>query len=566
MKFTVQKKILGGFGILLAIIIFLGLLGINNSDRINRMLNTMYEKELKGISYIKDAQVYITSSNRSEKNLILSKDPAEEARYTERINMYNGKFEEAINNFSITVSNESTDNKIKQIYIYWEEIKPLQQELIKLNSQQNYDAAFKKSQDIRTIIENIDNIILDLTNEMDLHALGAYNDSDILYHSTKNIVIIVLSLSIVLSIITGVVISKNISKPIVSMASIASLVAQGNLAVEDIRTKNKDEIGDLAISFNTMIHNLRTLIKGVATASVTVASYSQELSASSEETAAATEQVTRTISELAEGLNNQSQELEISSSNLNKISTSIQGTAIKIESVTQAGIKVSETANQGLNESRNAIEKIELVRQIATRTSEVVTDLNLQSQEIEQIVNVIQGIANQTNLLALNAAIEAARAGEQGKGFAVVAEEIRNLAEQSSISTKKIADLIYNIQDSTKQAVDVIQKGNVDIYDGVEAVNKVGESFESIALEIDIVANQVQQVSEATQAISIGNNETVAAIDNIAAISEQSAASSQEINAAAEEQSASMEEVTKSAQNLAYLANELQDMVSKFQV
>ncbi|ABX42011.1 methyl-accepting chemotaxis protein [Lachnoclostridium phytofermentans] len=566
MKLTVQKKILGGFGILLAIIIFLGLLGISNIDSINRMLNSMYEKELKGISYIKDAQINILSSNRTEKNLILSKDPAEEAMYTERINMYNGKFEEAMNNFSITISNESTDNKIKQIYMYWEEIKPLQQELIKLNSQQNYDAAFKKSQDIRTIIENIDNIILDLTTEMDSHASDAYNNSDILYDRSKNIVIIVLSFSIVLSSITGVVISKNISKPIVFMASIASLVAQGNLAVEDIKTKNKDEIGDLAISFNTMIHNLRTLIKGVATASVTVASYSQELSSSSEETAAATEQVTRTISELAEGLNNQSQELEISSSNLNKISTSIQGTAIKIESVTQAGIKVSETANQGLNESRNAIEKIELVRQVATRTSEVVTDLNLKSQEIEQIVNVIQSIANQTNLLALNAAIEAARAGEQGKGFAVVAEEIRNLAEQSSNSTKKIADLIYNIQDSTKQAVDVIQKGNVNIYDGVEAVNKVGDSFESIAAEIDIVANQVQQVSDATKAISIGNNETVAAIDNIAAISEQSAASSQEINAAAEEQSASMEEVTKSAQNLAYLANELQDMVSKFQV
>ena len=350
------------------------------------------------------------------------------------------------------------------------------------------------------------------------------------------------------------------------MSNIASLVAQGNLTVKDISVKNKDEIGELATSFNTMIHNLRTLIKGVATASVTVASYSQELSASSEETAAATEQVTHTISELAEGLNNQSQELELSSSNLNYISKNIQSTAIKIEAVTEASINVSETANKGLDASRNAIEKIELVRQIATRTSEVVTDLNLQSQEIEQIVNVIQGIASQTNLLALNAAIEAARAGEQGKGFAVVAVEIRNLAEQSSKSAKKIADLIYNIQDSTKQTVDVIQKGNVDIYDGVEAVNKVGDFFESIAAKIDIVANQVQQVSEATHAISLGNNETVAAIDNIAAISEQSAASSQEINAAAEEQSASMDEVTKSAQNLAYLANELQDMVSKFQV
>ena len=186
MKLTVQKKILGGFGILLFIIIILGLLGISSIDSINRMLNSIYEKELQGLSYIKDAQIYITSSNRTEKNLILSKDPAEEARYTERIKMYNEEFEEAMKNFSLTMSNESTNSKINQIYIHWDEIKSLQQELITLNSQKNYDAAFVKSQNIRSIIENIDNIILDLTDEMELHALRAYNNSDVLYDRTRD--------------------------------------------------------------------------------------------------------------------------------------------------------------------------------------------------------------------------------------------------------------------------------------------------------------------------------------------------------------------------------------------
>ncbi|WP_310229071.1 methyl-accepting chemotaxis protein [Brevibacillus nitrificans] len=111
-------------------------------------------------------------------------------------------------------------------------------------------------------------------------------------------------------------------------------------------------------------------------------------------------------------------------------------------------------------------------------------------------------ISNQTNLLALNAAIEAARAGEAGRGFAVVADEVRKLAEQSSLSAKQITTLIASIQSETEHAVIVMDKSKREVTDGIEKVYEAGHSFERIQSAIEEVAEKIGQVSGATQDIS----------------------------------------------------------------
>lgn len=184
--------------------------------------------------------------------------------------------------------------------------------------------------------------------------------------------------------------------------------------------------------------------------------------------------------------------------------------------------------------------KIEQIREVSVQTGEAVTHLGEQSKEIGQIVDVIKGIADQTNLLALNAAIEAARAGEQGRGFAVVAEEVRKLAEQSSISAAQIATLIGNIQRETERAVEVMEKGKLEVAAGLEAVNLAGNSFRTIVVEVNTVVEQIKQVTVATQQMAIGSSQVVKSVESIGVISEQTAASTQEVSAASEEQAAMM--------------------------
>ncbi|SDZ10522.1 methyl-accepting chemotaxis protein [Proteiniborus ethanoligenes] len=564
MKITVAKKILFGFGALVIIIIGIGLLGIYELYNMNDMLNSMYEVELQGISSIKEAQVNLITAHRAEKNLILSQDLKEQANHTENIREYSKRFEEAMKKFEGTIALDDIRQKSVEINRLWEEAKPVQERIIQLNSQGKYDEAFKLSGQNREIFDKIEEYIELIATQKDEQALKAYNDSDAIFNYTTKTVVIILIVCIIISIGAAFIISRLISKPIVAIAKSAEEIANGDLTVESIRVKNNDEIGELAKSFNTMADSLRDMIMKIGHASQSVAAYSQELSASSEETSAATEQVAKTITELSNGAISQSEELESVSSHLGQISATIQQTAANTETVVNESMKASDAANRGVIEVENAVNKIERVKEVSMETANVINALGEQSEQIGQIIDVIKSIADQTNLLALNAAIEAARAGEQGRGFAVVADEVRKLAEESSASTQQIEKLIHNIQNETNKAIDVIEAGSQEIYEGVEAVNKAGDSFKIIVEEIDIVVEQIEGISVATQQIASGSNEIVRSVDSIAAISQQTAASSQEVTAASEEQTAAMEEVASSAQELASLAEELQEIISRF--
>lgn len=564
MRFTVSKKIMSGFGILIIIIMGIGLLSMYQLSSVNGMLNQLYERELKGISYIKEAQVNLITTHRAEKNLILTRDPAEEARHIENIKKYNTLFEEAMKSFETTTLLEDIIQRVDVINELWEEAKPVQEKVIQLNSEQRYDETLELSNKNRAIFDKIEIEIETIANLKDQQAIKAYNDSDTIFYNTTKLLIIILITCVIIATSIGFYISKIISKPIVAMAKSAAEIANGDLTIDNIIVKNNDEIGELADSFNKMTDGLRDMIKQVVDASQTVAAYSEELSASSEETSAATEQVSVTIAHLSDNVTKQSEEIDAVSSNLAHISASIQQAAANTELVVNASMKASEAASKGVLEAANAVNKIDRVKQASIETANVIRTLEKQSEEIGQIVDVIKNIADQTNLLALNAAIEAARAGEQGRGFAVVAEEVRKLAEESSSSTQKISEFISNIQNDTHRAIDAIEVGNKEVYDGVEAVNKAGDSFQIIVKEIEGVVEQIHHISAATQEIASDSNEIVVSIDSIATISEDTSSSSQEVTAAAEEQTAAMEEIARSAQELAILAQDLQTTVSRF--
>ncbi|MEI7846867.1 MAG: methyl-accepting chemotaxis protein, partial [Chloroflexota bacterium] len=193
----------------------------------------------------------------------------------------------------------------------------------------------------------------------------------------------------------------------------------------------------------------------------------------------------------------------------------------------------------------------------ATRDSgDKIAALTQKTDQLGEIAQVIDDIAYQTNLLALNAAIEAARAGEQGKGFAVVADEVRKLAERSSVATKEIGSLIHEIQKTVQEAVVVstsaaqeINLASIDLMDSIEEVAKVVKENETI-----------------TEKLADSSNEVMKAIENIAAVSEESSAAVEEVSASTEEMSAQVEEVTASARMLAEMAHSLQAVVAQFKL
>ncbi|HBW35114.1 methyl-accepting chemotaxis protein [Desulfosporosinus sp. BICA1-9] len=417
--------------------------------------------------------------------------------------------------------------------------------------------------------ESFDQLLKDMEAQMEFMVQGgveATHHAQTTENSVMRLLIIFVTLALIVGATLAIMIARHISRPLVSVTKVAQAVAAGDLNIKMPKIRNHDEIGVLTQAVSEMVDSLRDVIREVLTQSEGVAATSQELSAAAEEATAASEQISDSIAQLAAGATDQAMSVRNTGLVIEQLSESAQQVAVNAEVVNQSSGKAAKAAQVGALQAENAVRKIEQIRDVSLQTAETVFKLGDQSKKIGQIVDVIKGIADQTNLLALNAAIEAARAGENGRGFAVVAEEVRKLAEQSSLSATQIASLIGDIQQETERAVGLMDKGKEEVDSGVEAVNLAGVSFHTIVGEIDIVVDQIRLVTAAAQQMASGAAQTVKSVEGIGVIAEQSSASAEEISATSEEQAATMVSVSQSAEALAKLGESLKKAVDKFKV
>ncbi|WP_255298565.1 methyl-accepting chemotaxis protein [Brevibacillus dissolubilis] len=345
----------------------------------------------------------------------------------------------------------------------------------------------------------------------------------------------------------------------------SALVADGDLTIS-ITLDTRDEMTGIAASFNTIITTLRDLIVQLGKNSEQLATSAEELTASAEQTGKATEQITEIVQEVAVGTDQQVLSSSESNRAVHEMSNGVQDIAENAQKVSHTAVQASEAAEEGHTSISLAVKQMNHIHATINELSTVIKGLGVRSQEIGQIVDTITSIASQTNLLALNAAIEAARAGEHGKGFAVVADEVRKLAEESSLASRQIGELIQAIQVETTTAVQSMETGTKEVVAGIEVVNQAGRSFEQIHLSVHEVASQIQEVSTAADQLSAGTDQVVKASEHIMKVTEEISAGTLTISSGAEEQLASMEEITASSLALSRMAEELQETISKFKV
>ena len=201
---------------------------------------------------------------------------------------------------------------------------------------------------------------------------------------------------------------------------------------------------------------------------------------------------------------------------------------------------------------------------ISERVSEVINATNKSTETISTASEMIQSISDQTNLLALNAAIEAARAGEAGKGFAVVAEEIRKLAGDSARFTNEIRQVIEDLKGKSESAVEMMKASNEMMEKQNEKVRETGDKFSEIATEVENSKVIVAQIDEGANKISEENLSVVRVVENLSAIAEENAATTQEAAASVDTQAQSIRDISQASENLADIAMQLQQEISKF--
>lgn len=360
--------------------------------------------------------------------------------------------------------------------------------------------------------------------------------------------------------------SIHISKPLRRMAVQAGIMASGDLTPPPLRVANRDEIGELADSFNQMSASLKELVAKTAESAVQVEGDTQRLGVALGETVQVTRHVAEAIGEIAVGMDNQVRQQQESSRAMEEMASGVQrisdATAEAFD-MTLLTLKETERGNDAVTRS---IGQMQAVNRTVHELSLVVASLEEESELIRQTVQSIGEIADQTSLLSLNAQIEAARAGEHGMGFAVVAGEVRKLSEQAQAASATIAGNIGRVRGDIALAVEAMKVSEAEVERGVETIKETETAFANIVQATKRVATQMEETSASAQQLSAGTEEIAASIEAVARISEQSAGAAQSISAATEEQLAIVDDISAGVQVLNGKVQQLSEQVSRFKV
>jgi len=427
---------------------------------------------------------------------------------------------------------------------------------------------------------------------------------------TRNLMIIVSTTLIGFLIYLSYSFIATIVEPLKRLVESSREVIDGS-DISNFEVNQKDEIGDVYISLNKMVENLRTSERKVIEEKKIVERTVKKVEEESKYLSDSIEKLLEGFSKFEQG--DLTTRLEITkddiigkayqgfNSTIQKICFMIKSVAETIEHTVDASNKISSSAehmvagvqeqNTKTNEVAYAIEEmvasiidttknttdaaevastsrliateggsvvsesikgIENIAEVVTEAADIVEELGVSSEKIGAVLQVIDGLAEQTNLLALNAAIEAARAGEHGRGFAVVADEVRKLAENTSSATKEIEEMIGQIQAQTQNAVDSIRKGKDQTVAGINLSQKAGESLTEIIHSSEEVLTIINRLA------STGEEQ--------AATAEQIKGNVEGISIVAQQSEAGVFEVNQATGDLSNVALSLKEIISQFTV
>jgi methyl-accepting chemotaxis protein/CHASE3 domain sensor protein len=305
-------------------------------------------------------------------------------------------------------------------------------------------------------------------------------------------------------------IGRGIAKPITALVVPLETIASGNFSIEVPGLGRKDEVGQIAEAVQLMAQKVSQTIG--------------EIKSSGREVTNASAEISTSTTDLSQRTEEQAASLEETSAAMEELSATVKKNAENAQQASKSATATRDVADRG--------------GQVVAKTVEAMAKIEDSSRKISDIIGVIDEIARQTNLLALNAAVEAARAGEAGRGFAVVASEVRSLAQRSSQAAKDIKDLITN--------------STVQVKEGVELVNKAGDSLSEIVESIKGVAAIVADIANASIEQATGIEQINKALTQMDEVTQQN--------------SALVEENAATAKTLEHQAKAMDEQVAFFQI
>jgi methyl-accepting chemotaxis protein len=442
------------------------------------------------------------------------------------------------------------------------------------------------------------------------------------YRSYAGIVVAVMIFSWLTALLVVTRMGRTITDPLNELISVARAISDSGDLEHQIDADRKDELGDLARSFNNMIGYLKematvsegiaggdlssdvaprserdilghafarmkdglaVLVRSVRQSATQVAGGSNQVASASEDSAkvsiqasSAIDEVSSTMQEMSINVQNMVKNTQMQASSVSETSASIDEMVASIQRVADTAKVLLEISSRSRDEVQSGINTMEKTTDGLNRingsigsSSSIITNLGERANNIGKIIEVIDDISDQTNLLALNAAIEAARAGEHGLGFAVVADEVRKLAEKSAASTKEISELISGIQGEARKAVDNMEKSRSIVDEGLTLGNDLSLALRRISNVVTEVFKFSQEIGAATNEQSHGSSQIAKATTRLNEITheitsavEEQAGGAQAVVHAMERMRVVVQQSTSSSTDLAASAEQMSKMAS----
>ena len=538
----IRSKILMGFGLIVLIVIINGIIGFYATKRISSMLEDVTDRLMPKIQYLIEADRDLQQLLVAERSMIFANASSEE--FKTLLDDYSTNLQQAQTRFEkYKALSESPEEKtlISEYESLHEQWKAISAQIVqgrKDDTRQGRSLALdlslgdaaKKFEDMRDKIDKLTNIVQDQIKEHQESAMATEKKAN---YTIIGFIIFCISLSVAISLVLTSIVITGINRVKDFLKEISE--GEGDLT-KTLPVISNDEVGEMSRYFNMFISKLKEIINIVKQSSGNVAAGSAELASTAET--------------LSDSFSDQSSQIVSVASATEEISTSSEEVMRSLNDVRAKTETASDQTDAGKRKLKSAAEEIIGIKNNMDNLSGTLKGLSDSSQEIGNILNVINDIADQTNLLALNAAIEAARAGEHGRGFAVVADEVRKLAERSQNAIKEIEGIILNLRRESDNANSDMKHAMEKVESGVGAMEETEETFE-------LIVESVSQIKDASASITSAIHEQITAIHNIND-------NAQTISANIEVSNRSLSEVATTVADLEHQAEDLKVMVDKF--
>ncbi|MEJ5228724.1 MAG: methyl-accepting chemotaxis protein [Pseudothermotoga sp.] len=399
-------------------------------------------------------------------------------------------------------------------------------------------------------------------------SLGIVVPADEILRNAKRTNYVVIGLFVLLIAVIAVivfVVATSISNPITALAHRVNEFDKGDLTTR-FEAKGKDEVAQIAYALSSMATSLRSTVGDILKVSSSIDSSADDLKDISERLRVSGSNLSNCTIEINQAVQSASQSSKEFIGGVDEVTSSAQNIAKAAQDLASKSEKASDAAREGEKALDVIHESIEDSKTKATFTASVVSELSRNAQNIGEIVNTINSIAEQTNLLALNAAIEAARAGEAGRGFAVVADEIRKLAEQSKVATEKINQILSSIKSGADKASSVTEQTVVAVERVAQESDTVRNSLISVLEQVTEIAKMTDQLAKSSEQQSAATQQMSAAIDTLNSSISNILSRTEELDRVVKQQVQINQQVSSESSQLLELSKTLSELVSRFRI